>query len=127
MFGHTHQPFQKDMTGFEGYPHWIHVYNTGGWVVDTVNPQPLHGGAVILMDEDLNTTSLRMYNEVSDPAEYSVRVEQATHTGEEENPLHHRILGLVKPAETPWKTFSDTVARSVRVRAQNLQEHRVGV
>ena len=120
VFGHTHKPFQEDMN-FRGYPQWVNVYNSGGWVVETVDPQPVHGGAVILIDEDLNATSLRMYNEAAKSEEYSVKVEQATHAGEEENPFYHRIVGLVNPTEAPWKPFSDIVARSVRIRGQNLR------
>ena len=120
VLGHTHKPFQKKKN-FKGYPQSVNVYNTGGWVVDTVDRRSLHGGAVILMDEDLNATSLRMYNESDNPAEYSVGVEQATHAGEEEKPFHHRILELVHPSEAPWRTFSETVARAVRIRAQNLR------
>jgi len=120
VFGHTHKPFQEDMN-FDGYPQWVNVYNTGGWVVDTVDRQPLHGGAVILIDEDLNTTSLRMYNETADPKGYAVKVEEATHAGSMPNPLHARIAGMVKPNASPWKAFSDTVDRAVYVRAQNLR------
>jgi len=43
VFGHTHKPFQEDMN-FKAYPEWVNVYNTGGWVVETVDPEPLHGG-----------------------------------------------------------------------------------
>ncbi|RLB27963.1 MAG: hypothetical protein DRH11_17910, partial [Deltaproteobacteria bacterium] len=120
VFGHTHKPFQEDMN-FKGYPHWTNVYNTGGWIVESVDPQPLHGAAVILVDEDLNAVSLRMYNEAADQTEYSVRVEQATHADEQENPFYHRISELVKSSEDPWKTFSAIVARTVRKRAQNLR------
>lgn len=120
VFGHTHKPFQEDMN-FKGYPEWVNVYNTGGWVVESVEPQPLHGGAVVLVDEDLNTVSLRMYNEDADPLKYSVRVEEATHAGEEKNPFYHRIRGLVKAPPDPWKTFSAIASRSVRIRAQNLR------
>lgn len=120
VFGHTHKPFQEDMN-FRGYPKWVNVYNSGGWVVETVEAQPLHGGAVILIDEDLNATSLRMYHETDSEVEYSVRVEEAIHTGERVNPLHQRMRGLVNPSEQPWKTFRDIVARAVRIRAQNLR------
>ena len=65
VFGHTHKPFQKDLD-FDRYPRWVNVYNTGGWVVDTMQAQRLHGGAVVLVDEALNTASLRMYNEAED-------------------------------------------------------------
>jgi UDP-2,3-diacylglucosamine pyrophosphatase LpxH len=120
VFGHTHKPFEEDVN-FKEYPQWVNVYNTGGWIVETVEPQPLHGGAVVLVDEDLNTTSLRMYNENSDPTRYSVEVREAFHSGQIRNPFHSQITGLVKPDKSPWKEFSASVARAVRVRAQNLR------
>ena len=119
VFGHTHKPFQKDMN-FDGYPQWVDVYNTGGWIVDTVVPRPSHGGAIIFIDERLNVTSLHMYHEGDDPAEYAVKVEQATHEGEAENPLYHRIFDLVDSSTEPWSTFADTVARAVNLREKNL-------
>jgi hypothetical protein len=120
IFGHTHKPFQEDMN-FRGYPRWVKVYNSGGWVVESVDPQPLHGGSVILVDEELNAVSLRMYNEDANPANYSVKVEEASHPGEPVSPFCTRIAGLVNPSTAPWKAFSDAVARAVHVRAQNLR------
>lgn len=120
VFGHTHKPFQEDIN-FKGYPEWVNIYNTGGWVVESVEPQRIHGGAVVLVDEDLNSVSLRMYNEDEDAGRYSVEVEEATHASEERNPFYHRMSKLVKASEDPWKTFSAITARSVRVRAQNLR------
>jgi len=120
VFGHTHKPFQNDMN-FKGYPEWVNVYNTGGWIVESVNPEPMHGGAIILLDEDLNAVSLRMYNEDADHKKYSVRVEEAAHAGENKNPFYHKIRSLVKASDEPWKTFSSVVADTVRKRAQNLR------
>jgi len=119
VLGHTHKPFEEDMNGFERYPDGVRVYNTGGWVVDTVERQSQHGGAVILIDEDLNAASVRMYNEADDPKTYSVEVTQAN-PGEKNNPLYERIRWQVDPSEDPWKAFSDTVADEVPVRAQHL-------
>jgi len=120
VFGHTHKPFQEDMN-FKGYPEWVNVYNTGGWVVETVDPEPLHGGAVLLVDEDLNCVSLRMYNENENPAGYSVSLQEAGHAGESKNPLYARLSTLIDPSASPWKNFSEAAARAVRVRAQNLR------
>lgn len=116
VFGHTHKPFQKNMT-FDGYPELVTVCNTGGWVVETSEPKPIYGGAVVLIDENLNVTSLRMYN----PTEYHVKIGDAAFTGNQINPLHQRMMELINSSEEPWKTFSDVIAHSVRVRAQNLQ------
>ncbi len=120
LFGHTHKPFQQDMT-FTGYPEWMKIYNSGGWVVDTVQPTPIYGAAVILIDETLQATSLRMYNQAADAREYAVRVEESAHEGTTSSPFHDRIRTLVQPLSEPWKTFSETVAEAVTVRAKVLQ------
>jgi hypothetical protein len=121
VFGHTHKPFQLDIH-CPGYPQWVNVYNSGGWVVETVVPKPAHGGAVILLDKNLNATSLRMFNEAADSSQYQVRVEEARHAGEKNNPFHERISGLVNPSEDPWKSFSNVVAADIRKRAKNLDK-----
>jgi hypothetical protein len=120
VFGHTHKPFQEEMN-FPVFPGWVNVYNSGGWVVDTVDRQPLHGGAVILLDENLEATSLRMYNETDDPGKYMVSVQDARHPGDPPGAFHSRIAGLVIPSSDPWKAFADATARAVNVRAQNLR------
>jgi hypothetical protein len=119
VFGHTHKPFQKDMN-FKGYPRWVNVYNTGGWVVQTVEAEALFGGALALVDEDLNAVSLRMYNESTGKEGYSIRVEEASHAGERTNPFHERMLNLVNPLKEPWRDFSSVVADSVAERAAKL-------
>ncbi len=120
-FGHTHKPFSQDMN-FTGYTPWVKVYNSGGWVVDSVQPAPIHGGAVILIDEALHATSLRMYNEAASVGEYAVRVEESMHPGATgSNPFHERISTLVKSSSEPWKTFSEAVAEAVGIHARVLQ------
>jgi hypothetical protein len=120
VFGHTHKPFQEDMN-FRGYPQWVNVYNTGGWVVETVQPAPLYGGAVVLIDENLDAASLRLFNESDDPRSHVVQVQEAIHPGEDNNPFRKRIAGLVDPSVDAWKSFSATVARATSVREQNLR------
>lgn len=119
IFGHTHKPFQRDMN-FKGYSDWVNVYNTGGWVVGTVDPQPLHGGAVVLVDEDLNTTSIRVYNESNDSEGYSVKVEEASQATDRPNLFHDRIKRLVESSEKRWKELSNTIARTVYIRRENF-------
>ena len=121
VFGHTHKPFQEDMN-FQGYPAWVNVYNTGGWVVETVDPQPLHGGAVVLLDDGLNVAALRMYNENDAPAGYPVSLQEASHAGESKNPLYVYLNALINPSTSPWNDFSAAVAHAVCVRAQNLKK-----
>jgi hypothetical protein len=121
VFGHTHKPFQRDMN-FKGYPQWVNVYNTGGWVVDTVEPEPLHGASMVLLDEKMNATSIRMYDQCEHAEDYRVKVLEAKHRSEESNPFHCKIDGLVDANEEPWRSFSGNVARAVGIRAKHLEE-----
>jgi hypothetical protein len=116
VFGHTHKPFEG-LWQFEGYPAWTHVYNTGGWVVDTEEAAPVMGGSVVLLDEHLNAVSMRMYNEAEKEAEYSVRLAVPNDGGHPvENPLYVRLQNLFDPAKDPWKSFSRAVAKDVAYR-----------
>jgi len=120
IFGHTHKPFEVDMH-LRGYPDWTSVYNSGGWVVDSVDPVPVEGGAAILVDENLNAVSLRLYNEAANHGGYTVRVECASHAGAEANPFYQRIRSLIDASRNPWRAFSDAVAAAVPTYAQNLR------
>lgn len=119
IFGHTHKPFSQKMP-FAGYPAEISVYNSGGWVVDTVQPGPIYGAAVILLDEALQTTALRMYNQAASTDEYMVSVEEATHAKATSNTFYERIYKMVNPKSGPWKTFSETIAEAINLHDQIL-------
>jgi hypothetical protein len=119
LFGHTHKPFQQQMT-FAGYPAPVAVYNSGGWVVDKLQPVPIYGAAALLVDEGLHTVSLRMYNQSSNDADYAVRVEEVSDSGH--SPFYARLNGLVKPTSDPWKMFSQTIAGAVKLHERVLQK-----
>jgi hypothetical protein len=120
LFGHTHKPFQQEMN-FPGYPAALKVYNSGGWVVDTVQVSPIHGAAVLLVDEALHALALRMYNQATSEAAYGVSVEECTSPGDTNSAFYDRISACVHDAHDPWKTFSEAVAEAVRTHAQVLQ------
>lgn len=119
VFGHTHKPFQEAMS-FEGYG-WVDVYNTGGWVVDTEKPEKRHGGAVILVDENLDLTSLHMYKEWEESDDYVVSVKEATRAVPKDNPFYPEIVELVSKKEENFRAFSEIAKHSVYDRAQRLR------
>jgi hypothetical protein len=121
VFGHTHKPFKRDMK-IKGYAGGVEVYNTGGWVVDTVEPEPLHGASIALVDERLNTAAIRMYRQARNQADYTVKMEQAKHGREKSDPFHRKIQEIVKSSEEPWSSFSETIAAEVQIRAEMLKE-----
>ena len=119
IFGYTHKPFQEDMS-FHGYQQEVNVYNTGGWIVESVKAEPLRGGAAVLVDENLDATSLRLYNEADDRKEYRVKVEEAGYS-DVGNPFHQQISDIVDPKAEPWKSFSTNVADEIHIRERNLR------
>jgi hypothetical protein len=113
VFGHTHKPFEE-LQPANGYPAAIKIYNTGGWVVDTVKPNPLQGAAAILFDETLDALSLRLYNQTPDGKPSGVQV--ATTTGALAGPFAKRISDIVDANSQAWTQFSTAAATLVRER-----------
>ncbi len=122
VFGHTHKPYQED-EDFGGYPVWVDVYNTGGWVVESVTREPIKGASVVLFDENLYATSLRLYNEADAASGYRVQVVQASpqRQGAAGNSFHAAIQVLVNTMGATWDEFSQETARAVDIRAKHLK------
>lgn len=112
IFGHTHKPFCNREIGFEanGYPKEVGLMNTGGWVIDTVEPQKQVGGAIALIDEDKNVVLLRLYNET----DFEIKLESS----EVENPLYRK---LSEKLNLKSKTFSE-FTMSVELEIQNKRK-----
>ena len=118
VFGHTHKPFLEEFN-IEGFKTPVAVYNTGGWVVDKVKREEVFGGAVLLMDENLDACLLEMYREHDGPESYRVGVRHL-HEGTTQSPFYKRINDLVRPGEKPWLQFSNIVYLDVKSRAERL-------
>ncbi|MBZ5537285.1 MAG: metallophosphoesterase [Acidobacteriia bacterium] len=119
VFGHTHKPFEQVIES-DRYRNPLEVYNCGGWVVDAPQPTPVTGGAAILVDENLDVASLRLYNEATNPNDYAVKVQAATSGS---NPFCQRIASLMDPSRGIWKEFSSEAAKAVSICRKNLRYH----
>ncbi|MDD1731715.1 MAG: hypothetical protein CG440_761 [Methanosaeta sp. NSM2] len=123
VFGHTHKPFLSDQCNVTGFKKPVAVYNTGGWVVDTVQRKDIFGGAVLLMDENLDACLLEMYRENESLEGYKVK---ALHLNEgiTDSIFYRRINEIVgpadQPAKKPWAQFSNIVSLDVKARAERL-------
>jgi hypothetical protein len=117
LFGHTHKPFavQRD---FGGYRRTVGVANTGGWVVDTLDPMPLHGAAAVLLDENLDGVLLTMYTQHDRDEDYRVAVEPLPDDASHE--FGKRVGEIVDNETAPWKDFNLAVAKTVRDRNLDL-------
>jgi UDP-2,3-diacylglucosamine pyrophosphatase LpxH len=116
VFGHTHKPFEATREA-AGYPAPVDLANTGGWVVDTTEANPLQGAAAVLVDENLHVASLRLYNQAVDGAQYQVRVAPV---GGSDAEFVNRLSGLVHPESGTWRALSDAVALAVPRRQRAL-------
>jgi hypothetical protein len=114
VFGHTHKPFEGVLHDLSSYPAPVRIYNTGGWVVDTTEPEPVQGAAAILLDENLSAVSVRLYNQSPDVSQYRVRLERADPGPDDE--FFERISQLVDPDRQPWSGLSRLVAELVQQR-----------
>ena len=117
VFGHTHKPFvgTRDYAGFHGP---VALANTGGWVVDTVEPMPLHGAAVVLLDEQLAGVLLEMYTQHGHDNDYRVRVHAIPGPGADE--FAASVTRIIADNPEPWNEFSASVAKAVRARERDL-------
>ncbi len=118
VFGHTHKPFSASLN-FATFPHAVSVYNSGGWVVDTMTTEPIHGGAIVLADEGLNVVSVRMYNEAENQRRWPVKVEALDGS---ENPLYAHVALLINNDQDPWLSFSRVVAESVDIYHKRFRD-----
>lgn len=116
VFGHTHKPFAA-MRRPSGLPGPMPVVNTGGWVVDSPQPEPNKGAAVVLIDQDLNIALVRCYTQGAEPGEVEVEGpgDQAT------NPLVDELQSTIDPVRDPWRALADAAAATERDRRRQLR------
>jgi Calcineurin-like phosphoesterase len=120
VFGHTHKPFEQLMTLDRFTTSHIRVYNSGGWVVDRPKPQAIYGGAVILIDDKLDTVSLRMYNESESAGDYSVSVAAAGPPPGSPSTFFNQVKAAVQPKFPPWSDFAKAASAAVDIHTRKL-------
>ena len=121
IFGHTHKPFEQ-MMDFEHFcVPTAAIHNSGGWVVDSSRPQPLHGGAVILVSDELDTVSLRMYNEVAGGDEDTVRAKTAWPPANSRPAFLQHIEAIMRDDPEPWQSFSSVARDAINLHARLIE------
>ena len=120
VFGHTHKPFEQSFE-LPHYAYGVEVLNSGGWVVDTVERQPQHGGSMIVVDDNCRCAALRLYNETEDGhARLPVR---SAAVGE--NELSTALQERIDATCDHWTAFAEVASKAVEVRARALAQ-RIG-
>lgn len=123
VLGHTHKPFSWKK-GSSERPAKLKtqqpLYNTGGWIVETTEPAAKHGAAVVLVDENLSTACIRLYNEIDDHTQFEVRVESCDDPSPDSIAFKEGIDQSVNRHSAEWDAFAREVVETVRNRREDL-------
>jgi hypothetical protein len=118
IFGHTHKP-HVDPTPDVAWPYGsLETHNTGGWVVEDTSPMPIHGGAMVLLDQHLNAVSVQLYNENGG----GVNVQIASEDDPQAVSFRNHIQNLIDGSKDQWDTFSQQVKSDLPGRRKDVQE-----
>jgi len=104
IFGHTHKPFQDELL-VDGYEVPVGIFNTGGWVLDEPTLMPVQGCAAMLVSDELEVASLRLFNDPTNGTMAPVRVEGSGRASR----LVDEAAGAVARAASHWADFSGIV------------------
>jgi UDP-2,3-diacylglucosamine pyrophosphatase LpxH len=144
IFGHTHKPFQDQIMA-PPYRAPSRIYNTGGWVLDEPTLMPCQGAAAVLVDDDLNVASLRLFDDVTNDTIAPVRAAGIGGYSDTVNPLLAKAKAVVgdkaegiagdKAITEAWRKFSnaarDAILKSAQLKLGTLGdvelERRAGV
>jgi UDP-2,3-diacylglucosamine pyrophosphatase LpxH len=124
VYGHTHKPFvtRQALTGFPGA---VDIVNTGGWVVDTSDPNLYQAGVAVLVNDDLDTASLQFYRQTPGSAPSPVRLLDPPE-GVPPSAWQTELASRIDPAAEPWSSLAQSAAGLVAQR-HRLQEATVAL
>ncbi len=118
VFGHTHKPFARTTT-VDGFANPVNVFNTGGWVIDSKDLNPLQGAAAILIDDQQRVVALDLYRQ-GDTAQVHVVSLADDSNDPDARAFADSIRAAVAADSHLWSTFSIVAAAEVTARRQQL-------
>jgi len=118
IFGHTHKPFQDQIMA-PPYRTLSRIYNTGGWVLDEPTLMPCQGAAAVLVDDDLNVASLRLFDDVTNDKIPPVRAAGIGGYDDTVNPLLKKANAAVSASANAkaWSKFSEATRKAIQESA----------
>ncbi len=114
VFGHTHKPFERLVEDPRGVP--VEVYNTGGWAVDNADRLAARGASVVLISDDLQVVSLRVYHDGSDEPAVQIGA-----VGPGAEPFRARVAAFVQQDQGPWQQLAATITSEAAARRRHLR------
>ena len=121
IIGHTHKPLREWWPDERWPGGGVRVFNTGGWVVDHAQGQPLMGGAVALVSDELDVCLVRLYQQIREPADWGITVDTVTPSPAAAAFAEH-VRSLIRPERAPWRSFSAAAAAAVEKRRKHIAQ-----
>jgi len=103
---------------FEGLPGPGTVINTGGWVVDAIEPEEHKGASVILIDADLDIAIVRCFGQGAVPG---TRVMVEGPPDDPDNALVKQVSDRISAAEGVWRTLAEATTATEKHRRDQLR------
>ena len=98
------------------------AHNTGGWVVDAVQPEPTKGGSIALISADLEVVDLCIYRQSDEPGRSRVAVSPVSDAPHEPTPLRDWLVDEIDPATEPWGSIAEPRGRHGADRQRQLAQ-----
>lgn len=119
VYGHTHKPDHRKVK-LNNYPQIVNVYNTGGWVAEKVPYDPVNGASIALIDEQLNTVLLNIYNEDDNRHSQLYKPQVVCLEENKPEPLYSNVNNNTKNLPAVWYDLSESIKEELQIRKDNL-------
>jgi hypothetical protein len=125
VFGHTHKPFEAVLDDPSGGTR-VTVFNTGGWPIDSIEPSDSIGASILFLNERLDVTCLRVFNDGAEGGEVTLDFRQPAAARDDAGfraSLEARLAGPAGgPAAEPWIELETLIHEAIARRRRDLHE-----
>lgn len=119
VFGHTHKPFSERIKA-KGFTQPVKVYNTGGWTLNGPRLDNAEGAAMVLIDDRLNTASVRLFSTPRNGKVPLAHVEMLLDGNADAKRFRDEIQGWLDASAGAWRTLADVATEAYQLRQQYL-------
>ena len=119
VFGHTHKPFSERFR-VPGYGAPVKVYNTGGWTLNGPRLDNAEGAAMVLIDDQLNTASVRLFSTPRNGTVPLAHVEMLSDGSADAERFRDEIKGWLDASADAWRTLAKVAAEAYDLRQRYL-------
>jgi len=97
------------------------THNTGGWVVDSVEPEPVKGAAITLISDELEVVDICVYRQQAGTRPPRVTVMAVPGAPDEPTPLRDWLVAELDARPDPWARTATVAAETVHERRHQLE------